>query len=318
MIDSIDKPGVYALSEDDYHADPVAVPSASASILATLLHHSARHAWWEHPRLNSALKREEKVIFDLGGAAHEVMLCGPSTVSVIDAGDWRTKAAKDARDAARAEGRIPLLPPQWNAVREMVANGRAQIAAHQECPHALDPSLGKAEQTLIWQEEGVWCRIRADWTPDDHHALYDYKTTGASAEPDAWARAHLWPRNAIQAALYRRGARALLGVPDVPFRFIVQENEQPYALSIVQLGPAAMDLADRQVTAALKLWRQCLQTDRWPGYPARICHVDAPTWETNRWDSREAREKFIFEEGESPLDVALHWQAPIGWKEKAA
>ena len=66
----IDRPGIYELSAEEYHADPCPTPSLSSSIARTLLASSPHHAWWEHPRFNPGRVREEDEKFDLGTAAH--------------------------------------------------------------------------------------------------------------------------------------------------------------------------------------------------------------------------------------------------------
>jgi hypothetical protein len=54
--------------------------------------------------LNPDFKPREEARFDLGRAAHQVLLEGNANVAVIEESDWRTKAAKDARDWARSRG----------------------------------------------------------------------------------------------------------------------------------------------------------------------------------------------------------------------
>jgi hypothetical protein len=62
------------------------------------------------------------------------------------------------------------------------------------------------------------------------------------------------------------------------FRWIVAENEYPYATSVVSLSPEGLAHAHDQVEQAIQLWRKCLQSDSWPGYPTRTCYVDPPGW----------------------------------------
>ena len=114
----------------------------------------------------------------------------------------------------------------------------------------------------------------------------DYKTTGASANPDVWGRALFGAGHDVQAALYLRGVYALLGV-EALFRFVVQENVPPYALSVIGLSPDARMLAEKKVRAAIEAWGHGLATGRFPGYPTRTCYVELPGWEETRWLERE-------------------------------
>ena len=102
------EPGVYAIAAEEYHQDPCPAPSLSASIANILLTQSPQHAWCAHPKLNPHYQREERETLDLGTAAHAYLLQGSTDFEVIAAPDWRTTAAKKAREAARATGKVPI------------------------------------------------------------------------------------------------------------------------------------------------------------------------------------------------------------------
>ena len=281
------KPGIHTMTADTYHADPCPAPSLSASIAHILLADSPLHAWWNHPRLNPAYGREDDAKFDLGTAAHAYLLEGTSNVVIIEASDFRTKAAQEARDAARAAGKVPLLAEKWADVQAMAEAARRQLAEHEDPPIPL--ANGAPEQTLIWKEGDLWCRARLDWLHEDRPTIDDYKTTGGSANPDAWTRGPLFSNGFdVQAAFYLRWLKAVCGI-GATFRFVVQENFKPYALSVIGLAPSALELAERKVTAAIEAWRYCLSANRWPGFPTHTCWADAPPWEEARWLEREYR-----------------------------
>jgi hypothetical protein len=134
-------------------------------------------------------------------------------------------------------------------------------------------TAGKPEQTLIWREDDVWCRARLDWLRPG--AIDDYKTTGASANPDTWSRSLFFSGFDIQVAWYLRGLKALTR-EDATFRFAVQETSPPYVLSVVGLGPDAMVLAEKKCLYALEVWRASLTSDEWRGYPRRTCWATLP------------------------------------------
>lgn len=281
---TIDQPGIYTIPAETYHADPCPAPSLSASIARTLLAQSPWHAWTLHPRLNPAFAREERETFDLGNAAHALILEGRDGFAIIDAPDWRTKAAQTARDAARLAGKLPLLAHRWADVQAMAGAVRRQLDAFEDRPRPL--AGGKPEQTLVWQDEGgVWCRARLDWLHEDHRTVDDLKSTAASANPEAWSRTMYGAGADVQAAFYLRGLKAVTG-RDAAFRFVVVENFEPFALSVLTLAPDALALAERKVAAAIRDWRECLERDRWPGYPTATCWIEAPPWEVARWEQR--------------------------------
>jgi len=278
-------PGVYAMPAAQYHADPCPTPSLSASIIKLICLDSPAHAWTAHPKLNPQFERENGEHFDIGTAAHAVLLEGEAAVAIIDAPDWRTTAAKTARDAARQDNRVPLLTKTWADVQAMVKAARWQLDHHADDSRAMFTD-GEPEQTLIWQEDDLWCRARADWIRTG--AIDDFKTTSASANPDTWTRAMFNAGTDIQAAWYLRGLKRITG-EDVSFRYAVQETYPPYALSVIALGPDALLLAEKKVLYALEVWRSCLKRRFWFGYPRRTCYATLPQWHEAWWLEKELR-----------------------------
>lgn len=281
-----------AITAEKYHADALTTgPTLSRTIAHLLCTSSPRHAWTHHPRLNPDYQPAEAERFDIGTVAHALLLAGSiDGLDVIDAPDWRTAAAKDARDASRAADRIPLLAKYHQAVVAMVDAAEAQLAAHQADPAPFTD--GKAEQTLVWDEPGgVTCRARLDWLRDDHQAIDDYKTTSRTANPEQWARSMFGSGYDLQAAFYLRGLTAATGAEDVAFRFVVQETFPPYALSVIAPGEDVLTIARKKAEYAIDLWRRCLKADAWPAYTTDVCYAGLPAFEEARWLERELQEQ---------------------------
>lgn len=283
--------GIHDLPANSYHADEIAdQPALSKSIIHTLLSRSPKHAWTAHPKLNPGFVREEKDIFDLGTAAHALYFEGDAGVQVCDYENWKTKASQEDRDLARAHGKIPMLLNQWSDLSAMVVATHAQLARFDVQPALFTD--GRPEQTLVWEEDGVWCRARADWLRDDYQAIDDLKTTSRSANPERWTRGPLFDHGAdIQAAFYLRGLKAITGV-DAEFRWCVVESSPPYALSVIAPGPDVLTLANVKVDWALATWRECLRTGDWPTYPTQVCYAQTQPWMEAAWLEREAREEW--------------------------
>jgi hypothetical protein len=164
----------------------------------------------------------------------------------------------------------------------MVTCARVQLAAHSDGGAEMFRD-GRPEQTLIWQEDGLWCRARLDWLRAG--AIDDFKTTD-TADPDRWTRTLFACGFDIQAAWYLRGLKALTGI-DAVFRFAVIERTPPYALSVMGLGPGALLIGEKKVRYALERWRACLTAGVWPGYPTRTCYADLSEWDEARWLAKE-------------------------------
>lgn len=278
---------ILTISADEYHADPCETPSLSASIAHILVTHSPAHAKAAHPRLNPDFVRVDKEAFDIGTICHSLLLEDGANVAVLPFPNWRKKEAQEARKEAREAGRTPLLEEDWVVVTEMVAAVRRQLDAHEADPPIFTDGL--AEQTLVWNDGGVMCRARPDWLQSDYTVITDLKTSSRSANPA------VWPRSAIlahgldtQAAFYRRGMRAITGMnPD--WRWVVVETAPPYALSVIAPAPDVLALGDAKIEFAINLWRECLERDSWPAYPAKVATVELPGWAEAAWLEREAQ-----------------------------
>lgn len=280
--------GVYLteISEKSYHADPCPAPSLSASTIKKLLVAPA-HAYAAHPRLNPNYEEKHEEKFDLGKAAHSLMLRDKKDFAIFDGADWRTKESKEFKEKAYKENKIPMLSDQWVRTQEMHERARSQIAAS-----AFDDAFnenGASEVTVIWQEGDVWCRIRLDWW-DKKKRFYDYKTTADSANPETLSRLFSNLDYEITDAFYRRGIAAILGVDSPEYRFVVQENYDPYLLSCVSFDPMAREQADRKVEYAIKLWGTCLKNNLWPGYPVQMAQIGITSYKQMAWEERIQRE----------------------------
>lgn len=274
----IDTPGIYAMSAQEYHSDPVILPSLSASVASILLTQSPRHAALAHPRLSLAYQPDEDSRFDLGSAAHALLLENDgSKVCVIEAADWRTKDAKAKRDEARANGLFPILAKHNFAVTAMVKAAREFVETTEL---AGIFTRGKPEQTIVWQEGTSWCRARLDWLTDDHSLILDYKST-ESAQPEQVIRQIGRMGYDIQSEFYRRGLAAVRsGKVDLPaFVFLFQEITPPYACSLVALSNAYVEIGQRKIADAIDRWQQCLQLGQWPGYSTAIHYAEPAAWQ---------------------------------------
>lgn len=286
MSDAADniKPGFYCGKPMSWYvSDPCPEPSLSASTIRKLVEESPLKAWKWHARLGG--KKHSTKAADIGSAAHSVVLEGQDIVQVV-AGvekadgtkivprDWRTAAAKAERDRIRKAGKIPLLAHEAPAVAGMAkAAGEAIFEA---------VGAGRPEVTLIWQENnGVWCRARTDWLPDDlAKGVVDYKTGRKSASPPEWIRKSLYHDGYdISAAWYLRGLKKL-GRPAPEYRFLIQEQEDPYDFGWVALEAGCEAVHDVQpwINKAIRSWRHCLDTGVFPGYSKHVHYADPAPW----------------------------------------
>jgi hypothetical protein len=284
-MSSITEPGIYDIPEDEYHADPVDPISVSSSILKEIYRGTPANARLSHPKLNKNFEPDERQTFDLGSAAHALILYDDRKFEIIEADDYKTNAAKAARAKARLEGKIPLLTKHWDSVKAMAKAVRLQIMLS-DAQGAFD--AGKPQKTIVWREiihgQPVMCRALLDWLHDrPGNVFYDFKSTGVGVGPDEWAKRTLFDTGAdIQDAFYRRGIRQVLGIENPIFRFIAAENYPPYLIAIHELSPAAKAMAEVKVESSLQYWAWCRRHNKWPGHSRHVHYIDAPPWEAAR------------------------------------
>jgi len=286
---NITTPGIYEMPPDDYFADPTPVPSLSHSIAKKLLHQSPKHAYAAHPRLGGGLDDTPSSAMDDGSIVHAMLLGKGSDIAPINADDFRTKAAKEARDAARAEGKIPVLSHKLASLKMCAAAAKDQIMAHPDLRGFFEP--GRSEAVLAWQEGDTWCRGMIDRLPDDQRLpVFDLKLTGLSAAPEEWER-RMVREYATQDAFYMRGLKAI-GQPRPAFLFIVIEFDAPYGLSVMASAPSLRAYAEAEIERALHVWDNCMKTQNWPGYPQFTAHVEVPAWLSMRQEERALRDEY--------------------------
>lgn len=272
-------PGVYEISEEDYHRDPVPGRSLSSSGARKLLPPSCP-ALFRHELFNPPTPSKE---FDLGHAAHRLVLGAGQDFVVVNKPDWKSSAARAARKEAHEAGCVPLLAHEHAQVRAMAD----ALRRHPVAAGLFAPGRGLPEQTLIWQDgpSGIWRRARLDWLPHptpNRMIIADYKTT-RSAEPAAIQRAvHSYGYH-CQASWYLDGV-VELGLADAPAMvFVFQEKEPPYLVTLVELDSMALHVGRSLNRRAINLYRECVETDTWPGYSDEIALVTLPVWAENRF-----------------------------------
>ena len=262
--------GFYAdVPMDDYVRDNISPePSVSTRIVQALVERSPKHAWQMHPRLGGGIE-DESSRADLGSAVHSAILGGSQVVYAPDEfQDWRKKDAQAFRDDAREKGQIPLLAKQKDEVTAIAAAGKARL---------LEFGAGQPEQTMLWQDGGVWCRGRADFLTADGAYDIDVKTCN-NADPSAWIRGIMCQGGYdVQAALRVRG-HEILGGRTRDVLFLLVEIQPPYGVSVVGVGPNLIELAQKKVAHAVKIWRECLKSNVWPMYESKIHYAEPPAW----------------------------------------
>lgn len=232
-------------------------------------------------------KQEPRRVWDFGLVAHKLVLGEGDQFLVLDpdihglkkdgtaADNPRATATwKAAESNARAEGLTPIHVDDFDKALAM-----AQVAHdHQEAGPLL--ADGEAEQWMYWTDSasGHGLRQRLDWKTRDNGRLtiVEYKTA-ADAGIEAFHRAVFRLGYYMAAAFAITGARTLLG--ETPHYVIVaQEKAPPYDVSVHYFDDEAIRYSCQRMREAIEIYRRCMDTGTWPGYPPIRNPISVPAW----------------------------------------
>lgn len=287
---SCPEPGCYPdIPMAAYVADPCTQPSLSPSVAHLLATKSPRHAWYAHQRLGMGVKESTDATLR-GSFLHDLLLEGGKRIQVVDAPDFRTKAAKLERDAAFASGLIPMVRSKFDEATRITDAIREGIV---ECGlqwWTVDDAM--IEHTLVWVDydhgaRGVLCRCRPDVIFRDGNdvLVVDIKTT-QDAAPDAAAGSMTEYGYDIQGEANVRACEAnwpeCVGRVRVVYLFC--ETEAPFVVSPIAGDGAMREMGKRRWERALGIWARCLEKDSWPAYGTAAIEVTPRAWVMQRED----------------------------------
>lgn len=262
------------VAHGSYHRDDLAgAPHFSRSVAVTLLSKSPLHAWHEHPKLGGQREEEASDAMDNGSLLHGLLFGSGQEVAVIPCDNYRTKAAQDLRDAARAAGLIPVLLRTWEETQETAEKLRGRILS-------LGVPLAECatEATVLWEDDGVACKARFDLAVPTAGRIWDVKIT-SKLVPAAFVRGMPVYGLDVQAVAYEQALAAVR--PELAGRcrleFLLCESKPPFDVALIPVAESMRSLGDMRWRRALSIWRRCLESGAWPGY-GRLAPAEAPPW----------------------------------------
>lgn len=277
----ITEPGLYPnIPEDQYHADPVEAGSLSSTMAKEILKSPA------HLRHYLDAPRVEKSAFDFGKLIHAGVLGVGSQVEVLDVPDYRTKAAKELRDAAYAAGKVPMKVDEYAEVQRVVD----AVKSHPIAGPLFDPENGTPEVSMFAQHPtGVWLRGRADWITNTG-IMVDLKSV-QTADPNEFTRTAWNFGYDVQTAIYEEIYRLATGQPPRGFIHVLVDKNPPHLVTIVQLDQEFLDLGRAKMERAIARYKQATETNEWPGYPPTIHSITPQQWMHYAEDDAQDREE---------------------------
>lgn len=242
-----------------YHRHPALSSSGARRLLPP-----SCPALFKHLRDNG---QPVKRAFEIGHAAHKMVLgVGPELV-LVDAERWDTNETKAQVADIRATGGVPLKRAEYEQVQAMAK----AVADHPYAGALFNPDRGgKAEQSLFWTDEktGVDCRARVDWLPETHRGrliLPDYKSA-VEVDPESIGKALHNYGYAMQAAYYLDGIAALGLAERAAFVFVVQMKTPPYLVTVAEVDAESLLIGRHYNGVARRIFADCTERDYWPGF----------------------------------------------------
>lgn len=254
------EPGIIdGLPNAEYHGAKEWLGSTSLKTLAL-----KTPAHYKHESTHQVFKDE----FNIGTAAHSLILENDTTnIVVLEHQNYLTKAAKEAKAAAIADNKQPLLAKEWEQVQAM----RDAVMDH---PLARKMFTGHvAEQSYFWEDDGLKFKCRPDAM---NLGLIGDLKTALTASPNDFGRTAYSLGYFMSAAHYQDGVYELTG-ERLPFVFVNVEKTAPYLVSVIELDQDALDHGHRMLDRAKRIYRECTESGTWPGY-ANYSKISLPRW----------------------------------------
>ena len=268
------------ISHFDYVNDPCEGGSLNSSGIHTMMMDCPLR-FWEQSSLNPDKELEKpSIAVNMGTLIHDILLLDERlfteryAVRPDEFNDYRKAVAKEWRDQALEQGYMIITSEQIETAK------RAADAAlnHHKFGKIFENTL--REQTLIWtcKETGVRCRARLDLFSRENSYECDYKSTTTSANPKEFSK-NIWNFGYyIQRAFYKEAFETVFGEELDKSYMLVQEQNNPNFISLVELDEFAMENGKMMVNLAKRKYAECLKNNYWPGYDTEIYRVELPGW----------------------------------------
>ena len=261
------EPGIYELSNHDYHAGPGLSCSSFKEFLRSPAHY--QHYITE--------KREPTPAMTVGTAIHTAILEPEkfeTEIAIAPKCDKRTKAGKEEYTSflEKATGKTVITEEDHKNVLGMVEGVK-------RCEPAVNLLASGFPELSVYAndpEHGFLWKARPDWlTPAG--AVVDVKKC-QDASPKAFQRQIVNYRYHIQAALYLQVLTWATGKKHELFYFLAVEEKAPHCAAVYQIDFRSVSYASMEIDKGRKRFAECLESNVWPGYSNKILPTGIPEW----------------------------------------
>ena len=287
----ITKAGVYDISFEEYHSNPVADGhSVSGSGLIEIeqtclaLYHFNSYHNPDRPSDDDTPAKQFGRVFHTLALEGETAFAARYFVKPRDM-NFATKEGKAWKlDHAGRE----IIPEEW---ADRAAAMVAAIKAHPLCGRVF--RHGHPERSILWKdaETGIWCKTRPDFLPQIGETIANLKST-MSLHPARWEKQAIDLGYHQSSALLEDGLREVCGWRRPVGYFLVQEKTAPYLTAPVVIDDDVISWGRRLNRRSLRRLADSLSTGRWPSYTDGVLTVRMPKWAESQLEARFANGEF--------------------------
>lgn len=284
------EPGIWeGIPDRRYHT----IPYPSFHRLVPVVYESKS---WAHYRLAMVQSISERPTAAMrrGTAVHLAVLQPEAYEREIIAGPINPRTGKsfgvDTKAFREAEDADPDLTVVPSDAIEDIPHLVEQVLYHEQVQMLLTLPGVLREPTVITDIPVAGGTLRMKWRPDvwapDEGVIADLKTCQIAARGPFSRDIGKYHYHG-QAGLYCHLAAAS-GYPDPAFMFIAVESEPlvwadymeapHYGVVCHALDAVSTAAGWEQIAPHLSALEECIRTDTWPGYPAGIAEISAPSW----------------------------------------
>ncbi len=261
----------YDMPEKEYHAHP-AVSNSRLNLLAISAAHMKAKVWKDTPA-----KRE--------GSAYHKQILEPleflKTYRVAPKIDRRSNDGKAEYAYLMAEveekGQILIFQDFMDRMKAMKEVMQATTTASGLL------TGGKYEVSVFWTDEetGLDCKCRIDCIKEDLRAITDLKKV-ADASWTGFQKAIGNYHHERQAGFYLEGLSQATGETWDTWNWVAQEAEAPFGIATYMPEAEDIQAGLQEARELLRIYKDCKEKNKWPGYPDRIQTITRPNWAKNR------------------------------------
>ncbi len=276
------------LTNEEYHAH-----NAVSKSRLDVIDRSPAHYYYQY--LSGKYERSSTKTFDIGGAAHKLILephefakefvavpkTAPKRPSVT-----QLNAAKPSPSTVAAIQWWEQFNTTHAGKTQISANDMAEITAiydsvyrHKAANWLLKEGIAEASIFFTEPETGIECKARPDFFNSDSF-IVDVKTT-VNASPSAFGWSALKYRYQVQAAFYMDAFYHKFGEYPAGFVFIAIEKEPPYAVAAYMTTPDMLERGGAAYMRNLQTLRRCLENNEWPAYGELVTDMRFPNQKNN-------------------------------------